>query len=663
MTEPVPEAEEAEPLSEAPAASVPPADLWERIKEHKVLQWSLTYFGASLALAHAQDLLSHTYHWPELAGRLLMGVLIVGFPVVVALAWYHGHKGLKQISAGELTVVSFLVVIGAGLLVVLIRVPIEPASPLQLREGIPPPATSVANEVNATSASAPETSPVPQVSVPQASIAVMPFVNLTGDAGKEYFSDGMAEELINLLAQVPGLKVPARTSSFAYKGRNIDVRRIAQDLGVATILEGSVRSAGQEIRVTAQLVNAQTGYHVWSKDYDRKLGDIFKLQDDLAGAIVQALRTNLNVSLPAATAQTAPTQDVEAYQLYLQSRSITLGAFGYSDPRERALQAIGLLDQALTRDPTFARALAWRAELRVAMVGNSWGAPPNTLKNAEQDARRALALSPNLADAHAALGYLYATQGKWSQAEASFRAALSADPADPTEHQLYADLVLSSVGRLKQALAEASEAYRLAPADQLALMALSGTNNLMGRDAEALRFAHMATEMGVQPDNLVPINATVAMRGGRYQQAGAYTAATLSPAVRSAGGAEAVRLFYWALSDPTKKPGALQALESLEHKLESGDMDPDFRQGWMALSFTMLGALDSAYRVVNRVIDENVPSGIGAGPPFLWLPEMRPFRKDPRFQALVTRIGLIDYWKQYGPPDDCALKDGKLTCR
>src|ERR1700733_13967851 len=120
MTEPIPEAEEAEPLSEAPAAPTPPTDLWQRVKEHKVLQWSLTYFGASLALAHAQDLLSHTYHWPEFVGRLLIGVLIVGFPIVLAVAWYHGQKGLKQISAGEMTVISILIVIGAGLLILLV---------------------------------------------------------------------------------------------------------------------------------------------------------------------------------------------------------------------------------------------------------------------------------------------------------------------------------------------------------------------------------------------------------------------------------------------------------------------------------------------------------------------------------------------------------------
>ena len=144
---------------------------------------------------------------------------------------------------------------------------------------------------------------------PRTSVAVMPFVNLTGDPGKEYFSDGMAEELINELTRVPGLKVPARTSSFAYKGRNIDARQIAHDLGVATILEGSVRSAGERIRVTAQLVNAETGYHLWSQTYDRSFGDVFKLEDDISAEIVEALKTSMNTPPPARVAQTPPTRD------------------------------------------------------------------------------------------------------------------------------------------------------------------------------------------------------------------------------------------------------------------------------------------------------------------------------------------------------------------
>src|SRR5499427_2908899 len=145
------------------------------------------------------------------------------------------------------------------------------------------------------------------------SIAVLPFVNLTGDAAKEYFSDGMAEELIHILARVPGLKVPSRTSSFAYKGRNVDVRKIAQDLDVGVVLEGSVRSAGERIRVTAQLIDGASGFHLWSQNYDRQFGDVFELQDELARAIMTALRLALEgpISTRAQILHEPPTRDVE----------------------------------------------------------------------------------------------------------------------------------------------------------------------------------------------------------------------------------------------------------------------------------------------------------------------------------------------------------------
>ena len=136
--------------------------------------------------------------------------------------------------------------------------------------------------------------PIAAAVLPSGSVAVVPFANLTGDPAKEYFGDGMAEEMINALGQVPGLKVPARTSSFAYKGRNLDVRQIGQDLGVSTILEGSVRSAGSRIRITAQLIDAHSGYQLWSQSYDRDSGDIFRLEDELAAAILNALQVNLN---------------------------------------------------------------------------------------------------------------------------------------------------------------------------------------------------------------------------------------------------------------------------------------------------------------------------------------------------------------------------------
>ena len=248
-------------LGASPQAPAP-RGVWERLQHHKVMQWTLAYAALAYTLLHTTEMVSDALEWPHLIVRVLTIVLFLAVPVVVLLAWYHGHKAQHRISTGELSLLTVMLLIGAGLLWAFTRTGAR--APAQLREAATPAFVTASGGPQAGAAA------------PRASIAVVPFVNLTGDPGKGYFSDGMAEELINLLARVPGLKVPARTASFAYKGRNVDVRRIAQDLGVAMILEGSVRSAGKRIRVTAQLVNAQTGYHEWSKDFARQFTDIFK---------------------------------------------------------------------------------------------------------------------------------------------------------------------------------------------------------------------------------------------------------------------------------------------------------------------------------------------------------------------------------------------------
>src|SRR6516225_3282880 len=174
----------------------------------------------------------------------------------------------------------------------------------------------------------------------------------------------------------PGFKAPARTSSFAYKGRNIDVRQIARDLGVGAILEGSVKSAGERIRVTAQLVSAQDGLRIWNDSYDRQFTDIFKLQDELAASIVQELRGTIAPSNAPQIVRAPPTQDIEAYQFYLQARSL---------PLSNVEGTIALLDQALARDPKFARALAMRAQRRAGAVAVA-GSAPDELGSVEHDA-------------------------------------------------------------------------------------------------------------------------------------------------------------------------------------------------------------------------------------------------------------------------------------
>jgi TolB-like protein len=222
------------------------------------------------------------------------------------MAWYHGHKGLKQITAGEMTVVSIMVVIGAGLLIVLVRPPVE----------IGQDSTVVAARTTALT----QTTSTHPTSVPSdgdPSIAILPFVNMSSDREQEYFSDGLSEELLNELAQVPHLRVIGRTSSFAFKGKNEDLRTIGETLGVNHILEGSVRKSGDRLRITAQLINPVDGSHLWSGTYERMVGDVFEIQEDIARTVASALR----MSIEATNLQEGGTHNLEAYDAFLRASS------------------------------------------------------------------------------------------------------------------------------------------------------------------------------------------------------------------------------------------------------------------------------------------------------------------------------------------------------
>jgi TolB-like protein len=520
-------------------------------------------------------------------------------------------------------------------------VPVTPLSELP-----PPSRTFAANEERAER----------PLAAPRESIAVLPFANLTGDPSKEYLSDGMAEEMINALGQVPGLKVPARTSSFAYKGRPVDVRRIGQDLGVGTILEGSVRSAGERLRISAQIVDARSGYQIWSQSYDRELGDIFKLQDDLAGAVVRAFRSTLQVDLPDSAARKLPTRDVDAYHVCLQAESIVNGT------PESFLAAIALYDEALARDPEFARALSGRAMNRAALV---WIGSPlgRGLEDAQRDAERALALDPTDARAHVVLASISALSGDWPAAEASFRAAIAANPLDAEVRGRYAITLLLPTGQLRKALAEATEARRLAPGNSFPAAMLAFVNQALGADEDAIRSADVAISRGGDPRQMAPVYAATAARRGCYIEAANYVINVLPPALRDAGGAETLRQAYAALGDPTKKKVALAALRKLTSTAAWERVDPRSKQGVLYV-YAALGAIDELYHEMNRMlrlgisqdVSKDISKSSGVYPDIIaigsmWSPEMRPFRQDPRFAALLEQLGLPGYWKQLGASD------------
>jgi TolB-like protein len=493
------------------------------------------------------------------------------------------------------------------------------------------------------------------------SIAVLPFANLTGEPGRDYLGDGMSEELIHKLTRVPGFRVPARTSSFAYKGKNVHIRDIARDLNVTAVLEGSIRATADRIRVTAQLVDAQSGFHVWSKTYEQALDDIFKLQDELAAAIVGALQGEGDIASTLPVISAHPTTDVEAYQLYLQGIAL------YGHLSEANLRtALQRFQQAIARDPTFTRAICAVAMAHITTGVYGWEPLADSLQLAERYGERALTRDPCLSDARTVLGMVRACRGDWLAAEAHFRSALELD-CDATTNINYAIYVLSATGHQQKAIREAERAYQQAPASSWMLITLAMFYTFAGRDEEALRYADFAVGQGwlgaVVP--LPLIRAQAAQRSGRYLEAAQGMIEALPSQVRAAGGEELVRLVYTALAERERSPAAIGAIRRLMSE-RSAQIVNTLHLPMLLLHWTVvLGDFDLAFLIANRTLDQFEQQGAIPVIDFLsqlWFPELRAFRQDPRFQVVATRLGLMEYWQQYGSPDDCDVKDGKLIC-
>ena len=370
----------------------------------------------------------------------------------------------------------------------------------------------------------------------------------------------MSEELLNLLARVPGLQVASRTSSFAYKGRNVDIREVGSQLGVDTVLEGSVRQAGDQVRITAQLIDTETGFHLWSETYDRQLADIFQVQDEIAGAIVSKLRIQLAPEDQQLAQRTrAPTQNVEAYELYLQGRAV------WKKRGEANLKrAIELYQSALARDPAFARAHAALASAYVVMAGytKEQGDEKKFNPLAETSARQALVLEPNIGEAHAVLAQINADRGDFLDAESGFFFAISLEPNEPTPHHWYS-ILLSRVGRLQAALTQARRAYELDPSSPILAANLGNMLLQLGQDDEALRFVSLASELGLSKKEY-GVQATVAIRRGDWVDARRLMGEieNIPDEIKP----EAQR-FVDALADPKLRPEIVAGMRAIDPKI------------------------------------------------------------------------------------------------
>ncbi len=290
---------------------------------------------------------------------------------------------------------------------------------------------------------------------PENSIAVLPFVNLGGEADDEYFSDGLAEEILNALGQVEALRVAARSSAFSFRGKATDIPAIAGKLQVANVLEGSVRRAGQRIRVTIQLVDARTGFQVWSERYDRQMEDIFELQDDIARAITERLKVSLGAGVRRSTSS------LQAYELYLKGR------YYWAQRPQGIGEAIEYFERAIDKDPNYARARAGLADCYVTLGSweNGTMPPIEAMAKAKEAADKALELDERLAEAHTTLAYRTTHHDwDWACAEAQFQHAFELNPNYTVCHHWYSHY-LTAVGRTEESLKASKRCLELDPLD------------------------------------------------------------------------------------------------------------------------------------------------------------------------------------------------------
>lgn len=484
-------------------------------------------------------------------------------------------------------------------------------------------------------------------------IAILPFVDLTGDPANEQLGASLADELINTLGRLRWFTVPGRTTCFSYRDVNADARQIARELQVDAVLEGSIQTVDQGIRVTARLVDGHRGHHLWSESYDRPEMSSARLRDELAIAIVDAVAGYFILST---TTRRTPTHDLEAFHLYLRALARR------SQPTAHNLQAaIDLLKRATARDEGFARAWYAMADIRAFAAANGFG-EGELLDQAERDARHSLTLDSTLSSAYGVLGVIKACRAKWIDAETEFNEARALLARNPETLVYHAINVCRQVGHRRRALEEAQAAYELAPA-HAALAFQVGLQRLMNGDATgARRWIDVALGNGY-PSSLCVVRearALLAMREQRFADATHELAEGLSAELRAACGLDVLQTFHAALGNLSRCPSAATRIQEW---LDVPGLRIDrFTLQRSIIWLTMLGAVDAAHDLASRTLDTLISRGTpGCGWGILWIDEMKPFRASARFPDLTLRLGLKEYWRQYGPPDSYAIQSGALV--
>jgi len=455
------------------------------------------------------------------------------------------------------------------------------------------------------------------------SIAVLPFANLSADKENEYFSDGLAEDIIDALTQVPGLRVIARTSAFAFRGKDVGVREIGAKLDVGHILEGSVRKAGSRIRVTAQLIKVADQSHLWSERFDREMTDVFAIQDEISQAIVEKLRVRLVGDRPLVKRHT---ENVEAYNLFLRGRHCI-----YRVTPEWLAKGKEYLERAIALDPNYALAYAGMAEYY--WVSAFWGfmVPKEALAKAKSAALAALKLDDSLAEVHAISGVVLGTGDfDWVGAEQEFRRALELNPASPIVHFYYGNFCLRPMRRLGEALSQLQRAVELDPLSALYNTGLGYVYGVTGQ--HDLAIAQHRRTMDLDPGVYVPHWLLAIAHGhmGRFEEA---IAAAQKACELSGRSALTLGVLAWAYGVAGRQGEARALLEELATQCCTTYVPAVA----LAPAHMGLGEIDQALEWVEKGVEERdlqLICGLKSEPVFA------PLRGHPRYQALLRKMNL-----------------------
>jgi TolB-like protein/tetratricopeptide (TPR) repeat protein len=597
--------------------------IFTELRRRNVIRVAIAYLVTAWLVAQVAELALESFGTPDWVMKTLLFMLAIGLPFVLIFAWAfeltpEGIKREKDVDRSQSITqetgrkLTYTII---GILVVALVLSIATRG---VRFGDEDPVQQPEAVANA-----------------QKSIAVLPFVNMSDDPDNEYFSDGISEELLNVLVKVEGLRVASRTSSFSFKGKDTSIPDIADALQVEHVLEGSVRKAGDTVRITAQLIDVKTDSHLWSETYDRKYEDVFVIQDEISAHIVEALRVALGAGEVIETAS-RPTDNLEAYEDYLRGRHFWQRRGG-----DNIRKAIALFEKATAADPKFAR--AWSSLAAAHLTMPTYSGEPEDVHHplALAYAEKALALDPSLAEPHAVSADLLRVQNRWSEAEQHYLKAIELEPGNATGYLWYSEH-LASVGKLELCLENALVALELDPFNAGSNSMVAFGHEINGNKDLARKQQQVAWDLGHPGAIYVMIESEI-MNGSteRAMQLIEDNADFLSADDRT---------WFAALADAVSHP------EKVEAYLEYVTGHPLSEPHFVALDNILFGRVD---RGVEILLDNPTRGNDWMD---LWLPETKLLREHPQFQDLLENAGLIAYWDEYGWPPQCSRDGETVTC-